>query len=349
MMGGGGSSGGDQTKQTEVVVPDWVQAQVEQNIATANQLAATAYQTPPINVAAMTPDQLQAIQQITALQGSTTGQFDQAISQVSNLPQSINTLLSPYIPGAEQTAVQQIQRSGAQTGQQIAAGAVGAGALGGSRYGVEQSLNDSQVQQQIAAAVNQISSGGFTQAANAALTGATDEGKLAGAGLTAALTGDSALYQVGQQQQAQQQAEYSAALQQWQAQQNWPYQQLAIEQSALAGSPYGNTTTSTQPYNSNALASALGIGASALPLVKNLSDWTGLTGAISSAFAPAAADAGASAAIGTAADVGLTSAAGYGAAAAGTAAAADAAGTAAAGAAGKGASDVVAAAPLLLA
>jgi hypothetical protein len=374
-MGGGGVPA-NQTKQTEVVVPDWVQAQVEQNIETSNQLAATAYQTPPVpTVAAMAPDQLAAIQQIENLQGTYNAPFDQAISTVTNLPQSIAALLSPEIPGAEATAVQQIQRQGAQTGQQIAAQAVGAGALGGSRYGVQQSLNDSSTQQQIAAAVNQIASGGYTQAANEALTGASNLGQLTAANLTGELTGANALYQVGAQEQAETQAGYSAALQQWQQAQQYPYQQLAIQQSALAGSPYGNTVTATQPYSSNALASDLGLAASAIPLGVNLSNWTGLSSALGGLFGTAAPAVAGTAAIGggsaaagaiggVAADTAIEAplwfgasdlgaaglgAAGLGADAAATAAA-DAAATAGAGAAGKGAGDLVAAAaPALLA
>ncbi|HWG80735.1 MAG TPA: glycine zipper domain-containing protein, partial [Stellaceae bacterium] len=72
---------------------------------------------------------------------------------------------------------------------------------------------------------------------------------MAGASQAAGLAGASALSQAGAQQQSEEQAKLNAALQAWQDAQNYPLQQLAINQSALTSTPYGGTSTSTQPVN----------------------------------------------------------------------------------------------------
>jgi hypothetical protein len=97
---------------------------------------------------------------------------------------------------------------------------------------------------------------------DAALKQSGAEAALATGGQQAALTGAQAAIGAGGAQQTQQQAELNDALQRWQAQQNWPYQQLAVAQGGLQGTPYGTTTSSSQPYAQNQTANLLGnIGA----------------------------------------------------------------------------------------
>jgi hypothetical protein len=348
---------------TQVVVPDWVQSQLTQNLATANQLASQPYT--PSNlptVAPFSPDQQAAFQAIRNNVGSTQPAFNMAESQIQNLPQTTQSLLNPYLSSVEGDTVSNIQRASALQGQTQAANAVAAGAYGGTRDAVQRDMLASETQRNIGQAINTISSQGYNTAQQAAFNQAAAEGNIASAGQTANLQGLSALNQVGQQEQTLQQAQYAAALQQWQAQQNYPYQQLALQQSALAGSPYGSAVTSSQPYTSNTAAQMLGLGLSAAPLAimggNYLAHLGGATTAAGAVGGSLPMDAGAAGAIGGslpfggaagagalgAADAG---AAGAGAAAAGAGDAAAAAG--AAGAAGKGGADVAAAAPALLA
>jgi hypothetical protein len=347
-MGGGSSSGGgSQTSTTETIVPDWVQAQIQQNITMANQVSSQPYTPyPGPELAGFTPDQLASFQAIESLQGQAPGQIQSAYNSVADLPATIATLQNPYTSGAENTVVSNALRSLAIADQSTQASAVQQGALGGTRDAIALAANASQTQAGIGQSVNNIAANQWLAATQAALQGGGLQAGLASQDLMSELQGAGALNAVGSTEQTFQQAGYSDALQQWQAQQNYPYQQLAMLQSALAGSAYGNTVQSSQPYNSNPLASAIGMAASAIPAIANI---PGAVKAIGSAgtwlgglfgAGDAAGTAGAAATLG---EEGLTAWGATDAAAAGAGAAAT--GAAAAGA-GKSAAD---AAPLVLA
>jgi hypothetical protein len=358
-MGGGGTpSNTTSSATTQVQVPDWVQSQLQQNLSTANQLASQPYT--PSNLPTVAPfsaDQTAAFNAIRSNVGSTQPVFDLAQSQVQNLPQTTQSLLNPYLANVEGDTVSNIQRAAALQGQTEASNAIGAGAYGGTREGVQQGVIASEAQRNIGQAINQIQSQGYNTAQQAALSQAAAEGNIASAGQTANLQGISALNQVGQQEQTLQQAQYASALQQWQQQQNYPYQQLALQQSALAGSPYGNAVTSSQPYSSNTAEQLLGLGISAAPLGIMAANYLMPAAAAATPLAPATALAGgaltdaALAAPETGAFFAAPAAAGLtGAADAGAAASAAGAAGAAGGAAAKGGADsALAAAPLLAA
>jgi hypothetical protein len=366
MSSGGSPANTTNQATTQVQVPDWVQSQLQGNLATANQLASQPYT--PSNLPTVAPfsaDQTAAFNAIRQNVGSTQPVFDLAQSQVQNLPQTTQSLLNPYLANVEGDTVSNIQRAAALQGQTEASNAIGAGAYGGTREGVQQGVIASEAQRNIGQAINQIQSQGYNTAQNAALSQAAAEGNIASAGQSANLQGISALNQVGQQQQTLQQAQYASALQQWQQAQNYPYQTLALQQSALAGSPYGNTVTSSQPYTSNTAEQLLGLGISAAPLGIMAANYLSgpstaaaasslpVAGSLAGASAfqagiPLAGAAGSSVLPVAAADLGAPAAAGaFGGADAGAAAAsAGAAGAAA----GKGGADTaMAAAPLLAA
>lgn len=200
--------------------------------------------------------------------------FQKALGQVEDLPGSAMALLNPYLKNVEDAAVSNIQRQGEISHQNLASGAVGQHAFGGTRYGVEEALLDSETQRNIGQTVAQIQSQGWNTAVANALQQAGAEGSLATAGQNAALTGAQAAIGAGGAQQTQQQAELSDALHRWSMQQDWPYSQLAIAQGALAGTPYGTSTTSSQPYSRNQTANLLG----------NIAAGVGLLGAGSNLF-----------------------------------------------------------------
>lgn len=267
--GGGGSSGQDVTNET--ILPDWVQSQVTQNMAMAQAAAAQPYQqySGP-TLADFTPDQLAAFQAVRSLQGTSTAQLGDAYSKAANLPAAAQSLLNPYEAkvGGDVTS-NMLRASGAATGN-INANAAATGAFGGTSDAVQRGAIASETQRNIGQAINSVASQGWSAATGTALQQAQSMGDLAVKQQTASLTDANALAQVGQQQQTAQQAQYADALNKWQQQQNWPYQQLAILQSALAGSPYGNQVKSSQPYNSNTAASILGMAASTVPLISGI-------------------------------------------------------------------------------
>ena len=93
---GGGGGGGTSTSYNETTVPDWVAAQVQQNLATANQLAAQPYQAySGPTTAGFTADQLAAFQGVRDNLGSTQPAFADALSQVQNLPATTQSLPGP--------------------------------------------------------------------------------------------------------------------------------------------------------------------------------------------------------------------------------------------------------------
>ena len=345
----GGSSVPSSTQSTtQVQVPDWVASQVQANIAKSNTLAAQTYQAPDLpTVAPLSSDQNAAIAGVRANTGSTTPQFNSAISGLTDFPASVNALLDPNLGAQESDTTANLLRQGALNREGVTAAATGAGALGGTREGVALGMVDSNTQQTIASTIGQMSGADYSNATGDAFTEMMQTGSLASAGQIANLRALAAESQAGGQEQTLTQAGYEDALSQWQQQQNWPYEQLAIDQSALAGSPYGSTVTSQQPYNSNTLASALGLTASAIPIASTLANWAGLGAASGplSGLATSAFDgitslgvAGTTGGAGT----GLLTSAGLF-----TPLASGAGGTAAAGGAAKGGADLAAAAPAL--
>ena len=271
MGGGGGGAPSSQSTTTETILPDWVASQVQQNIAKADELAQQPYQAySGPTLAGFTPDQLAAFQAVRNIQGTAAGQIGQAYDKVANLPATTQSLLNPYMEKVGGDVTSNMLRASTAAQQNAAGNAVASGAFGGTRDAVQRAAIDSETQRNVGQAINSIASQGWNTATGTALNQAQTMAQLAGAGQSAALTGASALQQVGTAQQTMQQAQYSQALQQWQQAQNWPYQQLAVLQSALAGSPYGATVTSSQPYNQNTAASALGAVASAIPIISNL-------------------------------------------------------------------------------
>lgn len=259
MSKGGGGTSIPSSTTTQVILPDWVNAQAQKNIASANALASQGYTADPYaGVAPLTPLQQSAYNLVGANLGSTAPTFNQAISNVQNLPQTTQSLLNPYLTDVENAAVSNIQRQGALAGQQLAGSAVGQGAFGGTRYGIEQALNASETQRNIGQTVAGIESQGWNTATQQALAQAQEMGALASGGQNALLQGAQAAVGAGGAEQTQQQAVINNQVQQWEAQQQWPYQQLAIQEGALSGTPYGTSTTNTQQYNQNRTANTMG-------------------------------------------------------------------------------------------
>lgn len=105
---------------------------------------------------------------------------------------------------------------------------------------------------------------------NTQLSGAQLQAALANQLQQQSLTGANAVYNVGQQDQTQQQNELNAAYQQYLNQVNWPYQMLNVREGALSNSPYNIQTAVTLP-SANSTAQGFGTLASAAGLLGSLS------------------------------------------------------------------------------
>lgn len=247
---GSGSGGGSQTVSNQTILPDWVQVAAQNNLTQAQQVAAQPYQAyTGQTVAPLTADQQAAYNYVANNLGTASNTINQAAQGVtgSNLTTTAQGLLNPYLDQVESYGVGQVQRQGALAQNQLAAQAAQAGAFGGTRFGVQAGVLSAETARQAGDLSAQIRSQGWDTAVNTALQQAGTVANLASQGQTAGLTSASALSQAGAQEQNQNQADINALIQQWQTAQNYPLQQLAINESALTSTPYGGTSTSTQP------------------------------------------------------------------------------------------------------
>lgn len=218
----------------------------------------------------------------------------------------IGSYMNPYIDNVvnsvQDLGKQNLEQSLTQTGDQ----AIGAGAFGGSRHGVQEGVATAQVNKDMNAQIGNLKAAGYNQAtgllgqdiANNMQSQALNQQnynsylnrKLAGgqqlAGIGAQSRQDrvgdiSNLMNWGNQQQQTQQNALSAKYQEWLRQQNLPYQALSAYNSTVQGAPHstsGNTNTSSigwtpqQQQNSSPWASALGYGLGGLGMLGTLSN-----------------------------------------------------------------------------
>jgi hypothetical protein len=307
----GGSSGGTQTQTSQTQMPDWVNNAAMQNYGDATKASYGLMPPyPGQRVADMPAGMTQDINALQNNVGSTTPWFNQALNQTNALsgfnpsmitPQTVaGTNLSPYENPYTQSVIDPSMQLLAQQNQQglnsIGNNAIGSKAFGGSRQGVAEGAQNAQSNLLAGQLGAQLYGQNFNQA-QAAATGditrnmqaqtsnqqagewgaqfqgqmASQLGALAGSqqqnylgGLQAAMGGQTAL-------QAQQQNQLAAAQQYYTEQQQYPLQQLAIRQNALAQSPYGQTAIQQSPGpTTSPLLSGLGTAATVAGLYGTL-------------------------------------------------------------------------------
>mgnify|MGYP003641928542 CR=1 FL=1 len=228
--------------------------------------------------------------------GTGLGTIGSAIGQAGQAgfsPTSYQEYMDPYMESVIQQQYQDIADQGAQAQNQLSAGAVGAGAFGGSRQGIAQGEIAANVLDQQARTGSQLRSAGFQQAQNAAMQAAQQQlrqAQLTGQlGQTTGALGQSigqlgtttaGLGQLGQQmgvqdintllgagalQQGQDQRSLDVSRANSLAQQALPYQQVGFMSDIFRGVPAlqqtYSTTTSPGP---SASSQALGLGIAGL-------------------------------------------------------------------------------------
>jgi len=226
-------------------------------------------------VAQQTPDQINAINNITNLQGYTDPNFAAATALTTSAaapvqmqqfsPDAINQYMSPYMNDVVNSAVQNINQTNAQQQQQVLGNSIQRGAFGGDRAGIAQA--ELARQQGLAgnATIANLLSQGYGQALgefnqqqgvdianqlqnrNLLSSNAMNLANLGTAGQTAALQQAQAQYGAGATEQQQQQANLSTAYQQYLNQYQFPYNQLGFYGGLVSGasSGLGGTTTGT--------------------------------------------------------------------------------------------------------
>ena len=213
---------------------------------------------PAYQIAGMAPGQEQAIQRGMAGIGAYQPYVTQAreglmAAQQMATPQGISQYMSPYQQQVIDAAMQNINRQGDLSRQNLQAQAVRSGAFGGSREGIQQAELERGLAETRNSTIANLLNQGYQQAANQSLQSAQLQGQLGqGIGaLGAQLQGlgqqdVTFQYGLGQQQQGQQQRELDA-LRASQLQSAFqPFQQLGFLSDIYKGAPSTQMAVTTQ-------------------------------------------------------------------------------------------------------
>jgi hypothetical protein len=175
-------------------------------------------------------------------------------------PESIERFQNPFQQQVIDVAMNELDRQAAMQRARADAGAVGAGAFGGSRQGVQRAEADRGLQQVKADTLSKLLSSGFGQA----LKASQEAGRLSGGlgqafGTLAGTTSDvgrlqqalgqadvSQLTQLGALRQRQQQAELDAQRANLMQQAQEPFTRLQIGQNLLQGMPSASIPSTFQ-------------------------------------------------------------------------------------------------------
>jgi hypothetical protein len=272
-------------------VPAYARPYVERMLGKTEALSQTPYQAyGGERLAGFTPMQQQAFQGVAnlrpaqqlglgtqfsglaGLQGLGAGQ---QYAQQATSPGAMQAYMSPYAQLALEPQMREARRQSDITGQQQASQAVRAGAFGGSRFGLmeaERQRNLGQTQADIYGRGMQTA---FEQARQAQQFGADLGLRGAGMGLQAAgQLGQLGQTQFGQQkdvlqgqlsagaqQQGLEQQRLAQAYQDFQAQRQYPYQQLSFMSDMLRGLPLSQERRTMYEQPPSLLGQVAGAGA----------------------------------------------------------------------------------------
>lgn len=285
-----GSKGSQTSTSTSSTSPDPQAYQAYSNLLKqASGVAATPYQsytgelTAPVNA-----QQTAGINNINSNAGFAQPYIQQAAGYANNAAQpitgqQIQQYSDPYTQQVIQATQAQFNNQNAQQQQQLTGNAIAQGALGGNRVGVAQANLAGQQQLAQAPVIAGLQSQGYQTGLNTALSqqqaqaqAAYSLGNLGVAGQNAALTGAGAQVGAGTLQQGTQQAQDTAAYNQFLQSLAYPFQttQWLAGIDTGVGSQMGGTSsgTQTQPAPnplSSILGGLLGVGSLFIPTKKD--------------------------------------------------------------------------------
>lgn len=289
---------GSGTTKSGTTLPKYVEDASKDYLAQANATADNlAKPYAGDTVAGMNAGQMGAIGAIQGNAGSTNAAFNAAGGYAQNVagydPSQVGTqsflngdvsqYMNPYIQNVENAALQNMQKGLSQNLNQISDAGIRSGAAFGSRQGVQEGAAAADMANNYATLSANLRNTGYNsatdlirndmnmaynadvanqnaglQGAAVNLAGANSMGNLAGAGQTSFLQGQNAALAGGNQIQGQAQAELDADKNLYNANAQYPLDQLNILGSALGQTPYSTSSYTTQP--GNPLMSTLGAG-----------------------------------------------------------------------------------------
>jgi hypothetical protein len=182
---------------------------------------------------------------------------------------NIGQFMNPYQQMVTGGTMRDMERQRQMQMNNIGASATAAGAFGGSRHGVAESLTNEGFARQGAQAFGQLQNQGFNQALDAAqnqqniqMGGAAQMGRLGNQAFNTGQAINNQQMQQGLMQQGLQQSLIDAAQNQFQQYANAPMQSLGAPMAALGAIPQGGGSTTAQS-KSPGLFDYLSLGASA--------------------------------------------------------------------------------------
>jgi hypothetical protein len=270
--GGGGSSGGGSSSGTQVSIAREAPEVESRKLALYDQAAELAKS--PVGIPAFQVAAPSALQQSGFTQAGQTGMGAPTTTagigsilqslQTAQAGPNINQFLNPY----QQYVTDEISRQGQMAQNQLSAQAIGSGAFGGAREGIQRA----ELQRATQANIGQSLAGGFGQALGAAQQQQAMQTQ-------AGMQGGQLLGALGGQQQAMQQADIASLLQAGGIQQQLgqqaleasratemarayePYQRLEFLKGIMTNLPTSQSAvTATTAPGTNPLAQAVGTG-----------------------------------------------------------------------------------------
>ena len=231
--------------------------------AQAQALKSTPQPFAPQQLAGLSAGQQQAISQ--AMSG--IGGYQPYLQKAGQFadPSGVQQFFNPYEQQVVQQTMQDIATEGQKAQQQLGGQAVGAGAFGGSRFGVAQAELAGKTLEQQARSAGQLRQAGFQQAQQAAQRAAQLQAGLGQAAQQMGAQDINTLLGIGSLQQRQQQAGFDIARANQLAQQALPFQQVGFLSDIFRGVPALQSTVQTSTAPSPSLGSQLlGLGIAGL-------------------------------------------------------------------------------------
>ena len=269
--GGGGSSGGS-SSGTQVSIAREAPEVESRKLALYDQAAQLAKS--PVGIPAFQVAAPSALQQSGFTQAGQTGMgAPTTTAGIGSILQSLQTAqagpnISQFLNPYQQYVTDEISRQGQMAQNQLSAQAIGSGAFGGAREGIQRA----ELQRATQANIGQSLAGGFGQALGAAQQQQAMQTQ-------AGMQGGQLLGALGGQQQAMQQADIASLLQAGGIQQQLgqqaleasratemarayePYQRLEFLKGIMTNLPTSQSAvTATTAPGSNPLAQAVGTG-----------------------------------------------------------------------------------------
>lgn len=238
-------------------IPQWLQDAGKSTYDKGLSLYNAPFVAPPSadqRVAGFSPDQTSAFGLLRDMVNSGGGAYGDLFTQGTNLIANPGSGLSPYVDATLAPTIRNINEAATAQRGQVGDQATGAGAYGDARHGVL----EGQVNRNADLAIGDATGKAYADAYNAAAARGGALVGAAGQGQGDFLSRIQAMLGTGQQQQQQAQSKADVGFQNYQLEQQSPYDKLAALLSSFTGSPYNRTTTSSSSSGVSPLFSLLG-------------------------------------------------------------------------------------------